>query len=230
MPRILMSEPRNRPRTAGSLSQYCRRAVSDVQGEEPQVVLVDPQDRQIGLAEKLDAHRNGGRLHRAVSVFIFNGRRELLLQQRADRKYHSQGLWSNTSCSHPRRSETAAHAAHRCLKEEMEIESDLQEAFSLIYRAEVGPGLTEFELDHVFVGLSESQPQISEREAQDWKWEPLRDLRQKVKQHSGQYTAWFRILLQDNRLYRAADKLLQRGPMEPVACVCEITDSDSPCS
>jgi isopentenyl-diphosphate delta-isomerase len=55
----------------------------------------------IGVEEKIKAHKEG-KLHRAFSIFIFNSKGELLIQQRAKAKYHSGGLWSNTVCSHPK--------------------------------------------------------------------------------------------------------------------------------
>ena len=83
-----------------------------------QVILVDEHDSPIGVEEKLRAHQNGGRLHRAFSIFVFNGREELLLQQRATQKYHFGGLWSNTCCGHPRPDESLDAAAKRRLREE----------------------------------------------------------------------------------------------------------------
>ena len=82
------------------------------------VILVDEQDNDIGVMEKMQAHQEG-LLHRAFSVFIFNDKDELLLQQRALSKYHSAGLWTNTCCSHPRPNETIKDAANRRLFEEM---------------------------------------------------------------------------------------------------------------
>lgn len=42
-----------------------------------------------------------GLLHRAFSVFLFNDKNELLLQQRADEKITFAQMWTNTCCSHP---------------------------------------------------------------------------------------------------------------------------------
>src|SRR4051812_48919929 len=99
-----------------------------------QVILVDEQDRETGTMEKLQAHIEG-KLHRAISVFIFNSKNELLLQQRAAGKYHSSLLWTNTCCSHPRPGETAYAAAHRRLYEEMGLKCTLKEIFTFTYLA-----------------------------------------------------------------------------------------------
>ena len=97
------------------------------------VILVDEQDNDIGVMEKMKAHQDG-LLHRAFSVFIFNDKEELLLQQRAFSKYHSGGLWTNTCCSHPRPNETIKDAANRRLFEEMGMSCDLQIKTNFIYK------------------------------------------------------------------------------------------------
>ena len=56
-----------------------------------EVILVNERDEQIGTMDKMEAHRKA-LLHRAFSVFIFNRKGEMLLQQRALGKYHSPGL------------------------------------------------------------------------------------------------------------------------------------------
>src|ERR1700709_2281116 len=118
---------------------------------EKQVILVNEADVVTGAAGKMDAHRKGW-LHRAFSVFVFNHRGEMLLQQRALNKYHSGGLWTNACCSHPRPGEETLLAAERRLKEEMGFELSLQKLFDFIYKSEFDNGLTEYEFDHVFGG------------------------------------------------------------------------------
>ena len=115
------------------------------------IVLVDSQDVEIGVGEKLDVHK-AGLLHRAVSVFLFDPAGHVLLQRRAARKYHSGGLWSNTACSHPLQGESTLNAAKRRLREEMGLQVKLDWAFATQYRLQLAGGLTEHELDHVFVG------------------------------------------------------------------------------
>ena len=112
------------------------------------VVLVDANDNPIGLMEKMEAHVKA-ELHRAFSIFIFNTKGEMLLQQRAFSKYHTPGLWTNTCCSHPRENETVKEAAIRRLKEEVAIEvNDLEEIHSFVYHYPFDNGLTEFEMEH----------------------------------------------------------------------------------
>ena len=156
------------------------------------VVLVNEQDQQIGIMEKMAAHIVP-RLHRAFSIFIFNSKGELLLQQRALSKYHSPGLWTNTCCSHPCDGETLAQATSRRLMEEMGMQCDMHEVFTFIYKAPVGLGLIEHEFDHVWFGKSDEVPQINTEEVASWKYMRLEDLQADIKAHPELYTEWFKI-------------------------------------
>ncbi len=156
------------------------------------VVLVNEQDQQIGIMEKMAAHIVP-RLHRAFSIFIFNSKGELLLQQRALSKYHSPGLWTNTCCSHPCDGETLAQATSRRLMEEMGMHCEMHEVFTFIYKAPVGLGLIEHEFDHVWFGQSDEVPQINTEEVASWKYMRLEDLQADIKAHPELYTEWFKI-------------------------------------
>jgi isopentenyl-diphosphate delta-isomerase len=156
------------------------------------VVLVDRADRQIGIAEKLLAHRQA-LLHRAFSVFTFDDDGRLLLQRRALDKYHSPGLWSNTVCSHPRPNEAPASAAARRLVEEMGFVCALDPAFAFVYRAELGPGLFEHEYDHVFTGRFNGRPDPDPTEVLDWRLESPEQIRRQLAAVPERFTYWFRI-------------------------------------
>lgn len=156
------------------------------------VVLVDEQDKELGTMEKMQAHQEG-KLHRAVSVFIFNSKNELLLQKRAHDKYHSAGLWTNTCCSHPRPAEAPEAAAHRRLKEEMGLACNLQFAFTFIYKAHLDNALTEHELDYVYKGVSNEHPENNPTEVSEWKYISVSELDTDIKQHPEKYTEWFKI-------------------------------------
>ena len=115
---------------------------------EEKVTLVDEQDQPIGEGEKMQTHQEG-KLHRSFSIFIFNSKGEVLLQQRAKSKYHSGGLWSNAACGHPRPGEETLAAAHRRLQEEMGFDCELQELLQFTYKVKLDHDLWEHEYDHV---------------------------------------------------------------------------------
>ncbi len=143
--------------------------------------------------EKMEAHIKG-ELHRAFSVFVFNTKGELMLQQRALSKYHSPGQWTNTCCSHPREGEETTAAAHRRLREEMGFDTPLTEKFSFVYRSdEVGQGLIEHEFDHVFFGYYEGEPDINEQEVHAWEFRSMKEIQESMRRNPRQYTIWFRI-------------------------------------
>ena len=163
--------------------------------KEELVILVDEQDNQIGLMPKMEAHEKAV-LHRAFSVFIFNDKNELMLQQRALHKYHSPGLWTNTCCSHQREGETNLVAGARRLQEEMGFVVPLKETTSFIYKAPFDNGLTEHELDHILLGTYNDEPIINEDEVASWKWMPLEHVKEDIQVHPEMYTEWFKIIFE----------------------------------
>jgi isopentenyl-diphosphate delta-isomerase len=163
---------------------------------EEQVILVDKDDNQIGLMPKMEAHEKA-LLHRAFSVFTFNDRGELLLQQRAADKYHSPLLWTNTCCSHQRDGETSIEAGKRRLQEEMGFSCELEEVFSFIYKAPFDNGLTEHELDHVMIGTYNEDPIINREEVEAFKWMTLEEVKVDMEMNPEQYTAWFTIIFKE---------------------------------
>lgn len=163
--------------------------------EDDAVVLVDAQDREVGTSGKLAAHENGGRLHRAFSVLVFDSNGQTLVQRRSEGKYHAGGQWTNTCCSHPRPGEDVMAAAHRRLREEFGFDCPLREAFSFVYEAPVGRGLTEREFDHVLIGLFEGEPRPDPDEISDFRWMKLEDLFSTVRLDSTDFTPWFKMIL-----------------------------------
>ncbi|MBS4059116.1 MAG: isopentenyl-diphosphate Delta-isomerase [Bacteroidetes bacterium] len=164
------------------------------------VILVDNSDNDLGVMEKMEAHEKAV-LHRAFSIFIFNSKNQMLLQQRALSKYHSPGLWTNTCCSHPRQEETLEQATSRRLMEEMGMKCNITKAFDFVYKADVGQGLTEHEFDHVFVGYSDELPEINRDEVESWKYMLLEDVKKDMRKHPEQYTVWFRIAFEQLENY-----------------------------
>ena len=156
---------------------------------EERVILVGPEDEEIGTAAKLEAHTSGA-LHRAFSVFVLNGRGEILLQLRAIGKYHCGGLWSNSCCGHPRPSEETRAAATRRLAEEMGFACELRHLFAFTYRVELGAGLWEHEIDHVFIGHHDDAPQPDPLEVSEWRWLAPDALQAEMASDPDRFTPW----------------------------------------
>lgn len=159
--------------------------------ERNNVVLVDENDNAIAEMEKLVAHERGC-LHRAFSIFVFNAKGDLLLQQRANHKYHGAGLWTNTCCSHPQWGETVVLSAEERLNYEMGLRCELKLVYSFIYNERVENNLTEHELDYVFVGYSDQSPVLNRDEVQDYKWMNADKILLDIKNNPSHYTVWFR--------------------------------------
>ena len=138
-----------------------------------------------------------GVLHRAFSVFLFNNQGEMLLQKRAAKKYHSPSCWTNAVCSHPREGETYLEAANRRLKEELGIDTELEEKFHFIYKADVGQGLWEHELDYVFFGKYQSDFQLNPEEVEEVRYISVENLLKEIENKPEEFTAWFKIILKE---------------------------------
>lgn len=173
------------------------------------VILVDEKDNELGLMEKMKAHEEA-RLHRAFSVFIYNKDKEIMLQRRAEEKYHSGGLWTNTCCSHPRKGEKTIDAAHRRLKEEMGFDTSIEEVFDFVYKAELDHGLTEFELDHVFIGEYNGEVNLNFDEVMEYMWISYDDLVEDMIDSPEKYTEWFKIIMETLNKMNFKDEILRK--------------------
>lgn len=168
--------------------------MTDFSENRNKVVLVDQQDTPIQEMDKMEAHRQG-LLHRAISVFLFNSKGEMLIHQRADSKYHGGGLWTNACCSHPQFGEDVGESARTRLKYEMGLDCRLEKVFSFVYRADVENGLIEYEYDHVFIGYTDVIPQPNPAEVKNYRWVDPHLLKEDISRVPENYTTWFRIVL-----------------------------------
>lgn len=156
------------------------------------VVLVNEQDQAIGTMEKMVAHRSG-MLHRAFSIFLFDPEGRVLLQQRADAKYHSAGLWSNACCSHPRPGEDVLSAAVRRLGEELGAEAGLEKRFAFTYHAHFANHLQEHEFDHVLFGAFSGVLHPDPEEIKAVRWLSPEELSAELATMPEAFTPWLRI-------------------------------------
>lgn len=168
--------------------------------QENHVITVNERDEWTGTVEKMRAHREGI-LHRAFSVFILNERDEMLIQQRAEGKYHSAGLWSNACCSHPLPGETTEMAAHRRLQEELGIDCTLYPLFHFRYRSEVGNDLVENEYDHIFIGRFDEELSFNPEEVKAYQYISLDKLNDWLTSEPEAFTQWFQLVMPMFRLH-----------------------------
>ncbi len=164
------------------------------------VILVDEHDVQTGTMKKMEAHEKA-LLHRAFSIFVFNAKGEMLLHKRAEKKYHSGGLWTNTCCSHPQPGQETLTAAKIRLQEEMGFSTELKKVFNFIYRVPFDNGLTEHEFDHVFIGKYDGDIVPNADEVSDYCYMGVEEIKQSIRSHPQKYTAWFKIAFTKMELY-----------------------------
>jgi len=167
------------------------------------LILVDENDSPIGTMEKMEVHQKA-LLHRAFSIFIFNGKGDMVLHQRAANKYHSAGLWTNACCSHPREGQETIEAAEKRLQQEMGFTIPLKKAFEFTYKAALDNGLTEHEYDHVFIGYYDGAIQPDEDEVKDFCFVSMDEIKASIQSHPQKYTEWFKIAFPKVEEYLAA--------------------------
>lgn len=160
--------------------------------DEP-LILVDEHDNEIGYRSKSDCHKGHGTLHRAFSIFLFDDRGRVLLQQRAAGKPLWPLYWSNSCCSHPRRGETLEDALHRRLREELGIDSPLEFVYKFIYQADFDGVGAEHELCHVYIGAASGDVRVHPDEIADWRWAPIDEVTRELEQAPQDYTPWFKM-------------------------------------
>ncbi len=157
------------------------------------IVYCDEQGTPTGTAPKLAAHDAETLRHLAFSVFIFNSKGDLLLQQRALTKKTWPGVWSNSCCGHVMLHETTLAAAKRRLRYELGLKvRDLTLALpDFRYRAEKD-GVVENEICPVFVGFSDETPRPNPDEVNDIRWVKWEDFVIEVADPANGYSPWAR--------------------------------------
>ena len=164
-----------------------------VSSEAEELILVDADDNETGFLSKAECHDGDGQLHRAFSVFLFNDAGKLLLQQRAEAKRLWPGYWSNTCCSHPRRGESMDVATRRRLRDELNIEANLEFVYKFQYQADFGDAGSENELCHVFVGRVKSEVKPNKHEISAIRFVSRDELDSELESSPERFTPWFKL-------------------------------------
>lgn len=164
-----------------------------VSSESEELILVDTQDIETGHLPKAECHDGDGVLHRAFSLFLFNGCRELLLQQRGASKRLWPGYWSNSCCSHPRRGESIQTAAQRRLKDELDVTAKLKFVYKFHYQASFGEAGSENELCHVFVGTTDGVLRPNVSEIAEVRFVTASELSKELETGADAFTPWFEM-------------------------------------
>lgn len=159
------------------------------------LILVDDADNVTGYENKVNAHRGGGLLHRAFSVFLFNAAGEVLLHKRSPQKPLWPGYWTNSCCSHPRKGESYTDAAHRRLAEELGVSSDLKFLYHFRYTAEFKDLGSENELCAVYVGTLDDGQVLAPNpnEVAACRWVSCDELAQWLRDAPDRFTPWFKL-------------------------------------
>ncbi len=163
-----------------------------VSSEAEELILVDENDNEIGHLSKAECHDGEGRLHRAFSVFLFNDSGELLLQRRSPAKRLWGGYWSNSCCSHPRRGEDMVTATRRRLRDELNVEAELEYVYRFSYQAGFGEAGSENELCHVYLGRCNAVTP-NENEIAAVRFVTARAMAGELATQADTLTPWFRM-------------------------------------
>ena len=158
---------------------------------EEHIVLVDKNNNVLGTAPKLASHHKNTPLHRGFSVFLFNKKGFLLLQQRSNKKKTWPLVWSNSCCGHPKLDESNINAAKRRLKFELGItHANIFEIISdFRYKVELN-GVIENEICPILIGFTEQQPIINKDEVNDTAWIAWDRFTEDIKNNRNKYSEW----------------------------------------
>lgn len=165
-----------------------------------QVVLVNDLDQEIGVMDKIEAHRGEAKLHRAVSVFLFNSKGELLMQQRSAHKIVGARQWANTCCGNVRPGESYENCARRRLREELGIKDvELTPVHKFQYSVKCNEEFSEREIDQVFVGQYEGKIKLNKQEVAAIEFIPVSIVNSELEISPEKYAPWLQFLLENSQ-------------------------------
>ena len=177
----------------------------DQKYHDRKVVLVDENDREFGEGSLVEAHRGEGLKHRAFSLQLYrtiDGKKELLIQQRAEAKPAFPKFWANTCCYNMAPGEKYLERAVSRVKEELGVDvgvESLHELYKFSYSAPDAEGWCENELDNVIVGEWYGELKINPEEAMDARWMEWGELNKDIEANPDKYAPWFKMIVADPR-------------------------------
>jgi isopentenyl-diphosphate delta-isomerase len=160
---------------------------------EQLLIRVNERDEVLGPETRTACHSGAGVLHRAFSIYVFDGHGRLLMQKRSAAKQLWPLHWSNSCCSHPRWGEDIDAAAHRRLGEELGIRATLRPLFKFQYQAHFGERGSEHELCTVYVGSADSVGAVDPGEVAEWRYVDSDELSRRLACEPSGYTPWLRL-------------------------------------
>ncbi|KAF2747799.1 isopentenyl-diphosphate delta isomeras-like protein 1 [Sporormia fimetaria CBS 119925] len=191
-------------------------------------IVLDDDDKPIGSASKKVCHLmeniDRGLLHRAFSVFLFDSKDRLLLQQRATEKITFPDMWTNTCCSHPLGipGETGSdltesiqgvrRAAVRKLYQELGIKAeqvpidDFKFLTRIHYKSPSDGKWGEHEIDYILFIKADVDLDVNPNEVRDTCFVSQDDLRTMFQDKSLKFTPWFKLIC-ESMLYEWWDHL-----------------------
>jgi isopentenyl-diphosphate delta-isomerase len=175
------------------------------------LILVDEDDQEIGFCSKAECHAGEGLLHRAFSVFIFNSEGQLLLQQRSGQKPLWPLIWANSCCSHPHELELTEDAARRRVREELNLNCELDFLYKFRYQANYRDLGAEHELCHVFAGYSDEAPVAHPDEIADLRYIEPAELTREIAENGDLYSPWLKMEWQQIQAEFLDDILARRA-------------------
>ncbi|WP_354563009.1 MULTISPECIES: isopentenyl-diphosphate Delta-isomerase [unclassified Rhodococcus (in: high G+C Gram-positive bacteria)] len=159
-----------------------------------EVVLLDDAGRKLGTQAKSTVHTTTTPLHLAFSCYVFNGKDEVLVTERAHHKSTWPGVTTNSCCGHPGPGENLGDAVLRRLSQELGIEAGGVRLLlpDFRYRAVMANGIVENELCPVFgVVYDGPAPKPNPEEVSRADWVPWQQFSRFVAE-GGAVSPWCR--------------------------------------
>ncbi len=157
------------------------------------LVLVDADDREIGVAGKAQCHAGNGLLHRAFSVFVYGADGRILLQQRSAAKTLWPMYWSNACCGHPFPGEQVERAASRRIHEELGFGCRPRYLYKFRYQARYSEHHSEHELCHVLEGDFSGDLKPDPAEIAAWRWVAPDALSREIDRRPECFSPWMKL-------------------------------------